>query len=47
MVRGVGVALPSFIFSFAVAEDEHSLEALRSSQRLSLPTDGAKMSWDF
>ena len=27
IVCGVGVALPSFIFSFAVAEDEHSPEA--------------------
>ena len=42
MACGASVALPSFIFKFAVAEDEHSPEALGSSQRLSSPRTAPK-----
>ena len=35
--RGVGDALPSFIFSFVVAEDEHELRSRRSNQRQTSP----------
>ena len=42
MACGVSVALPSFIFKFAVAEDEHGPEARRSNQRLSSPRTAPK-----
>ena len=42
MACGMGVALPSFIFSFAVAEDEHSPKGLKIQPAPDLPTDGVK-----
>jgi len=43
----VGDALPSFIFLFVVAEDEHDPGSLKIQPTLVVPTDGAKMSWGF
>ena len=38
--RVVGDALPSFIFSFVVAEDEHEPKSRRSNQRPRSPQPG-------
>ena len=42
MACGVSVALPSFIFSLVVAEDEHGPEARRSNLRLTSPRTAPK-----